>query len=225
MGSVSAARTTNPSPEPHLWPLLAFTPLPPRLMKQPSKPVFLPRSRQNSGWLALPRPVPPQTASQPRAKLTAAERDHLVATQGCFYCRKSHAGHVVKDCPLRTARQATLSAVAATPVLDSLDFEELNRYDSPPPIPHAAIANLSSIGSSVVDREKVDGDVNKPPAIPALPDHFPRFSFHGTVLGRPITFLLDTGCSGNVVSTSLVRSGYALPSPTIPRYPRTTYRV
>jgi hypothetical protein len=44
-----------------------------------------------------------------------------------------------------------------------------------------------------------------PHPIPALPQGTPRIAFPGSVSGQPISFLIDTGCSGNVVSEALVQ--------------------
>lgn len=40
-------------------------------------------------------------SSRRRAPLTESERSHLMANEGCLYCRKDHAGHYARNCPLK----------------------------------------------------------------------------------------------------------------------------
>jgi hypothetical protein len=42
------------------------------------------------------------------------ERAHLMANNGCFYCRKINAGHMSMECPERLAIEARRAAVKAT---------------------------------------------------------------------------------------------------------------
>ena len=41
----------------------------------------------------------PRSFASPLPKLTDQERQKLIATNGCFRCRKPHAGHQARDCP------------------------------------------------------------------------------------------------------------------------------
>lgn len=39
-----------------------------------------------------------------RTTLTLDEKRRLIDSGGCFYCRKPAAGHVARDCPMKTIR-------------------------------------------------------------------------------------------------------------------------
>jgi len=54
------------------------------------------------------------SSSTKRVPLTAEERSRLIATKGCFYCRKEHAGHVIKECPSRLVDEAKKVASSST---------------------------------------------------------------------------------------------------------------
>lgn len=45
--------------------------------------------------------------------ITPAEKEHLASVDGCFYCRKEHAGHMSMDCPDRAAHEARKVAYEA----------------------------------------------------------------------------------------------------------------
>ncbi|KAJ3278275.1 hypothetical protein HK104_002507, partial [Borealophlyctis nickersoniae] len=53
-----------------------------------------------------------------RAPLTAAERKHLIANKGCFYCPKINCGDQVRNCPDKIAddkaKQLKVNAAAAS---------------------------------------------------------------------------------------------------------------
>ncbi|KAJ3025613.1 hypothetical protein HDV00_012613, partial [Rhizophlyctis rosea] len=59
------------------------------------------------------------------------EKDHLIATRGCFFCRKENAGHVVSNCPEREGAEEGSSAAAVTNGNEALYSDEDNaNYNS-----------------------------------------------------------------------------------------------
>ena len=54
--------------------------------------------------------TPPTMGRKVYIALTQAEKDHLQSVEGCFYCRKEHAGHMSMDCPERIAAEARKEA-------------------------------------------------------------------------------------------------------------------
>ena len=49
-------------------------------------------------------PKPMKLGMARRQTLSKEEYKKLRAENACFYCRKPHAGHVVRDCPLKRKR-------------------------------------------------------------------------------------------------------------------------
>jgi hypothetical protein len=41
----------------------------------------------------------------PGVPLTPGQKNYLARTKGCFYCRKTNAGHIAKFCPEKDRQQ------------------------------------------------------------------------------------------------------------------------
>ena len=80
-----------------------------RYNKKSSLPPF--RSNGASTSTSTPMELGAIRSSDPlRKKLTEAEKQRLIKTNGCFYCRKENAGHISSDCPLKKKEAANFRA-------------------------------------------------------------------------------------------------------------------
>ena len=82
---------------PHRNRPLATVPSPPSRAPQGPEPMEL-GSMQHTPTDRL------AATSIPRAPLTEQQRAALFANDGCFCCRRPHAGHISRDCPARRNR-------------------------------------------------------------------------------------------------------------------------
>ena len=66
-----------------------------RSSRRPGRSVSPAASQSRRGRSATPHPVSQST----KAALTPEERAYLSENNGCFYCRKTNAGHLARNCP------------------------------------------------------------------------------------------------------------------------------
>ncbi|KAJ3277474.1 hypothetical protein HK104_003264 [Borealophlyctis nickersoniae] len=158
-----------------------------------------------------------------RAPLTAAERKHLIANKGCFYCRKINCGHQVRNCPdkiaANKAKQLKINAASATPAaaapLSDIDInfgiKSVSAVD-PVPVAKTPTTHAASLRHSlaITDRQLQQQHVHINLSYSLL-EPSPAISlnhelvFPGILDGVPVKILIDTGCTGLLVSERLVQ--------------------
>jgi len=60
-----------------------------------------------------PMDVDSVIVGEPGKPLTADQKEKLAKNRGCFYCRKTNAGHIAKNCPAKTKRTFTMNQQAS----------------------------------------------------------------------------------------------------------------
>ena len=147
------------------------------------------------------------TAQKPRGgrlPLTSAEREHLRLNAGCYYCRRINAGHVASTCPSKP--QARVSAAEVAGYVHKILPTSPTSTTSPEPPKAMEVVKVEEVAKSSEQKSPINE------ILPALPVNFPRMLFSGKLSsltdprqGTPVSFLVDSGCSGLIVSQALVQ--------------------
>ena len=133
-------------------------------------------------------------------KLTDKERSRLKENQGCFFCRKTHAGHIARNCPDKINR------IKAIETYDGEGYTGINTVTLPT---IAGSKTLSLSSNKPFSRNKFPFQKLIPLAVK---DKF-EFTAQLQSEGKEIctSFLLDSGCNAMVISKAFVKR-HALPT-------------
>ena len=134
------------------------------------------------------------------AKLTDKERSRLKENQGCFFCRKSNAGHIARNCPDK------INQIRAIETYDGEGYTEINTVTQ---LKRAESKILPLISNKPFSRNKILLQKLIPLAVKD------KFEFEAQLRseGKQIraSFLLDSGCNAMVISEAFVKR-HALPT-------------
>ncbi|KAJ3037919.1 hypothetical protein HDV00_001197, partial [Rhizophlyctis rosea] len=155
------------------------------------------------------------SAAVTRTSLTQEEKDHLIATRGCFYCRKENAGHVVSNCPEREEAEEGSSAAAVTNGNEASDSDEDNaNYNSDDNVVGAISERIQRNFNS--DSDDSDDDFvsaisrafSEEPFVVAVAKARPAerdFILTAHLKKHPLNVLIDTGSASSLVSREFIK--------------------
>ena len=129
-------------------------------------------------------------------KLTAREKDYLSSTNGCFKCRRPHAGHQSTDCP---------NGFPATTVSVPSDFQA-DSGETKVKVEHTA-TRLNKLGLGSSSDEGDDGQISETDFLWSDEEcaDFSCAELPVRIGSHAILALADSGCSSTVIDKGLVK--------------------
>lgn len=151
-------------------------------------------------------PIPMELDAIRTGRLTQQDKEELRRAGRCFYCRMP--GHIVRDCPRKTRMIASIRTTGRVEEKEKRQsgisyISSTHRIKQPTPtLPRKIEDNDSSEGISRSNLPRNETVI----AVNTVESKYSQnlLSFKGTLAGKPVKVLIDSGSMGNFVDPRIV---------------------